>query len=92
MEEKYKDYLISFNNLDIYDKRKELTNELLDLIKTFHKINKDFNIDSHVLPIVCDDGSEEEYLTSLCSCIISLKELSAGTIKIIADNLYEKNN
>lgn len=91
MKEKYKDYLISFNNLDIYDKRKELTNELLDLIKTFHKINKDFNIDSHVLPIISDNYTEEEYLTSLCSCVLSLKEVSADTIKIILDNFYEKN-
>ena len=91
MEEKYKDYLISFNNLDVCDKRKELTNELLDLIKTFYKINKDFNIDSYVLPVVRDGITEEEYLTSLFSCILSLKEVSADTIKLILDNLYEKN-
>ena len=91
MVEKYKDYMISFNNLDIYDKRKELTSELFDLIKIFHKINKDFDIDSKVLPIVRDNDSEEEYLTSLYSCVLSLKEVSADTIKIILDKLYEKN-
>lgn len=90
MEEKYKDYMISFNNLDVYDKRNELINELLDLIKVFHKINKDFNVDSCILPIIKNDGTEEEYLTSLCSYVLSLKEVSASTIKIIFDNLYEK--
>jgi len=90
VEEKYKDYLISFNNLDVYDKRKEIIDELLDLIRTFYKINKDFNIDSQILPVVKDYGTEEEYLTRLCSCILSLKEVSAGTMQIILDNLYEK--
>lgn len=91
MKEKYKDYIISFNHLDIYDKRKELTNELLDLLKIFYKINKDFNIDCHVLPIINDSSTEEEYLTSLCSCVLSLKEVSSDTIKFILDNFYEKN-
>jgi len=90
VEEKYKDYLISFNNLDVYDKRKEIIDELFDLIRTFYKINKDFNIDSQILPVVKDYGTEEEYLTRLCSCILSLKEVSAGTMQIILDNLYEK--
>lgn len=90
MEEKYRDYLISFNKLDIYDKRKEIIDELLDLIKTFYKVNKDFNMETHILPIVKDDSTEEEYLTRLCSCILSLKEVSASAIKIILDNLYEK--
>ena len=90
MEEKYKDYLISFNNLDVHDKRKEIIDELLDLIRTFYKINRDFNIETQILPIVKDASTEEEYLTRLCSCILSLKEVSAGTIKIISDNLYEK--
>ena len=89
MEEKYKDYLISFNKLDIYDKREEITNELLDLIRTFYKLNKDFNVNSNILPIVKNEGTEEEFLTRLCSCILSLKEVSADTIKIMLDNLYE---
>ena len=39
MEEKYNNYLDAFSKLDIADKRQEIIDELLNIIKVFYKVN-----------------------------------------------------
>ena len=89
MEEKYNNYLDAFSKLDIADKRQEIINELLNIIKVFYKVNTDFNLNVKLLPVKSDYESEEEYLNSLISYVISLRELSSGAVNLIGDNLYE---
>ena len=88
MEEEYSNYIKAFGNLDDYDKKEEIIKNLKDLMEVFYKINVDFNIPTKVLP-VADNTSE--YLTEIFNYILSLKEMSASTLKIIADNLYEED-
>lgn len=89
MKEKYRDYVIAFNNLDIEDKRREVIENLERLIKLFHKVNIDFNEPTNILPVLKNANNEEEYLTKLFSYILTLKEVSAKTIDIILNNMYE---
>ena len=89
MEEKYNNYLDAFSKLDIADKRQEIIDELLNIIKVFYKVNTDFNLNVKLLPVKSDYKSEDEYLNSLISYVISLRELSSGAVNLIGDNLYE---
>ena len=89
MKEKYRDYIIAFNNLDLEDKRKEVIENLDGLIKLFYKVNIDFNEPTNILPVLKSANNEEEYLTKLFSYILTLKEVSAKTIDIMVNNMYE---
>ena len=83
MKEKYRDYVIAFNHLDLEDKRKEVIDNLESLIKLFNKVNIDFNEPTEILPVLNNASNEEEYLTKLFSYILTLKEVSATTIDIM---------
>ena len=89
MEEKYKNYVESFNGLDIFDKRSIIVENLEELIKLFHKVNVDFNNEHNILPVYKESETEDEYLSQLFTYIISLKEISADTVNLLLENMYD---
>lgn len=88
MEELYKKYLNSFNNLSLEDKRAYVVNNLEEMIKVLYKINLDYNKHCDIIP-AGEYETEEEYLTELFKTVITLKGVCGNTIGIISDNLYE---
>ena len=84
MEEKYRNYIVSFNVLEDDDKIDEIINNLKDLINVFYKVNNDLNINNNILPVTNDNT-----LTDIFTYILSLKKLTSGTLEAIYDNFYE---
>ena len=66
-----------------------MIDNLEGLIRLFHKVNIDFNEPTDILPVLKNANNEEEYLTKLFSYILTLKEISAKTIDIMLNNMYE---
>lgn len=91
MEEKYINYVKKFNELDISEKREYIINNLEELMKVFGKINIDFGKEFKFLPVTDDYETEEEFLTNIFTHILSLKEISAETINIIAEKFYRED-
>lgn len=89
MQEKYNNYLNSYKNLDIEEKKEIIISNLDELLKMFMKINIDFQRPNNILPIEEDYENDDEFLIKLFTQILTLKEISAETINIILDNFYE---
>lgn len=83
MEEKYLNYIGSFNKLDIESKKEEIKNNLYDLLKLLYFINKKIDNMNEVLPVYNNYSNDDEYLNLLFSYIISLKEENAKLIEKI---------
>lgn len=83
MEEKYLNYIRSFNKLDIESKKEEIKNNLYDLLKLLYFINKKIDNMNEVLPVYNNYSNDDEYLNLLFSYIISLKEENAKLIEKI---------
>lgn len=83
MEEKYLNYIRSFNKLDIESKKEEIKNNLYDLLKLLYFINKKIDNMNEVLPVYNNYSNDAEYLNLLFSYIISLKEENAKLIEKI---------
>lgn len=91
-EEKYNNYINSFKSLESTEKKEFIISELNELIKTFYKINIDFNKNDKLLPTEDDYETEDEFLIKIFTQILSLKEVSADTLSVILDNYYEGGN
>ena len=91
-EEKYNNYLNSFKNLDIDEKKEFIISDLNELINAFYKINTDFNKNSKMLPVEEDYETNDEFLDKIFTLIASLKEVSADTLSIILENFYKDDN
>ena len=83
MEEKYLNYIKSFNQLDIENKKEEIKNNLLELLKLLYFTNKKIDNMNDVLPIYNNYSNDDEYFNLLFSYIISLKEENAKLIEKI---------
>lgn len=91
-EEKYNNYINSFKSLDSTEKKEFIISELNELIKTFYKINIDFNKNDKLLPTEDDYETDDEFLDKIFTQILSLKEVSADTLSVFLDNYYEGGN
>ena len=78
--ESYYELVDSFKDLDVYDKKEEIINELLGLLKLLSVVNKNEGIMNEVLPIIQSHDDEDEYFDELFTIIISLKEECAKLI------------
>lgn len=83
MQDKYFNYIKSFNQLDIEDKKEEIKNNLYELLKLLYFINKEIDNMNEVLPICNNYSNDDEYFNLLFSYIISLKEENAKLIEKI---------
>ena len=83
MGEKYLNLVNSFKNLDIEDKKKEITKNIGELLILLYKVNNSFDYDNKALPVINDYDDEDEYYDMLFTCIISLKEENAKVIEKI---------
>ena len=80
MMESYYELVDSFKDLDVYDKKEEVINELLSLLKLLSVVNKNSDVMNEVLPVIQSYDDEEEYFDELFTIIISLKEECANLI------------
>ena len=80
MEERYIELINSFKKLDINDKRSEIHKNMLELLNLLYNVNKNINDMNDVLPIFSNYEDEKQFLDSLFSCIISIKEENAKLI------------
>ena len=80
MMESYYELVDSFKDLDVYDKKEEVINELLSLLKLISMVNKNKDIMNEILPVIQSYDDEEEYFDELFTIIISLKEECAKLI------------
>lgn len=84
----------AFKELDLIDKKKELADELTELAMVIRKLNNDININnmgdnSNFRKLYDINSSDDEYLVSIFSNIINLKEELAMYLDKISDVLYE---
>ena len=80
MMESYYELVDSFKDLDVYDKKEEIINELLSLLKLLSVVNKNSDVMNEVLPVIQSHDDEDEYFDELFTIIISLKEECAKLI------------
>ena len=83
MENKYIELVKAFKTMDIEDKKEDIMNQSLELLKLLYYINKKINKYNEVLPILSEYNNEDEYFNNLFTIIISLKEENAKLL----DNL-----
>ena len=83
MENKYIELIKSFKEMDIEDKKEDIMNQSLELLKLLYYVNKKINNYNEVLPILPEYNDEDEYFDKLFTIIISLKEENAKLL----DNL-----
>ena len=83
MENKYIELIKSFKEMDIEDKKEDIMNQSLELLKLLYYINKKINKYNEVLPILSEYNNEDEYFDNLFTIIISIKEENAKLL----DNL-----
>ena len=83
MLEKYKEYIDSFDELDKEDKQQAIIENIEELIKFLYKANKNFIDAPNILPVFKNPQNDDEFLKSIFTYILSLKELSAETVDIL---------
>lgn len=83
MQDKYLNYIKSFNQLDIEEKKEEIKNNLYEVLKLLYFTNKKIDNMNEVLPIYNNYSNDDEYFNLLFSYIISLKEENAKLIEKI---------
>jgi len=83
MENKYIELIKAFKEMDIEDKKEDIMNQSLELLKLLYYVNKKINNYNEVLPILPEYNDEDEYFDKLFTIIISLKEENAKLL----DNL-----
>lgn len=81
MEESYLNYIKSFKQLDIEDKKEEIKTSLYDVLKLLYFINKKIDDMNDALPIYNSYSNDDEYFNLLFSYIISLKEETAKLLE-----------
>ena len=81
MEKRYLDLVKDFKELDIEDKKEEIANNLLELLKLLYVINKEIDLDNTLLPIYNNSMNDDEYFTKIFTYIISLKEENAKLLE-----------
>lgn len=86
MKEEYFNYIKSFNQLDIEDKKEEIKNNLYELLNLLYFTNKKIDNMNEVLPIYNNYSNDDEYFNLLFSYIISLKEENAKLIEKINES------
>ena len=87
MLEKYKEYIDSFDDLDKEDKQQAIIENIEELIKFLYKANKNFIDAPNILPVFKNPQNDDEFLKSILTYILSLKELSAETVDILIEEI-----
>lgn len=87
MLEKYKEYIDSFDELDKEDKQQAIIENIEELIKFLYKANKNFIDAPNILPVFKNPQNDDEFLKSIFTYILSLKELSAETVDILIEEI-----
>ena len=87
MLEKYKEYIDSFDELDKEDKQQAIIENIEELIKFLYKANKNFIDAPNILPVFKNPQNDDEFLKSIFTYILSLKELSAETVYILIEEI-----
>ena len=83
MIDKYINYFNSFKVLETEDKKEEIINHFKHLIELLYKINKSYDNNNEILPILDKYETDEEFLDLLFTYIITLKEENAKMIENI---------
>ena len=81
MTEEYYKYYEAFKNLDVEDKKKELSKNLHELTMLLYQTNNKLLEENNALPIIGEYKDDDEYLNHLFTYIISLKEENAKLIE-----------
>ena len=87
MLEKYKEYIDSFDELDKEDKQQAIIENIEELIKFLYKANRNFVDTTNILPVFKNPQNDDEFLKSIFTYILSLKELSAETVDILMEEV-----
>ena len=85
MIEKYIKYVNAFEQLYEEDKKKEIVNQLKDLLEILYNINYDVNDKNELLPII-DSFEDERFLSQVFTCILSIKEENAKILDYLLDS------
>ncbi len=87
-----------YKNLDIYDKRNELADELSEFISIIQKLKADIGEKNNSdvlfdLDFLYDEKlNEDQYLTNLYKNILNIKEELAIYLNKVTDLYYENEN
>ena len=88
MEEKYLRLVYEFKKLDIEDKKSEISKNMLELLQLLYYTNKKIDNMESPLPVSSSYDDEDEFLDSIFTYIISIKEENAKLI----DNINKMMN
>ena len=90
MEQKYNNYLDSFNNLDVDEKREHLLLLLKNIFNEANDINNKLGINSDVY-ISDEYESEDDYLKVMFNYLVNLKILSKDNLEYLLRSFKWKN-
>lgn len=86
MIDSYVNYVNVFKELDNEDKKEEIIKNFKELVIALNEVNKRMNINDINLSIYDKMDSDEEFLMSLFTYSIVLKEEYAKILKVIMKN------
>ena len=90
MDQKYSNYLESFNSLDVDEKREHLLLLLKDVFDEASDINNKLGINSDVY-ISDEYESEDDYLKVMFNYLVNLKILSKDNLEYLLRSFKWKN-
>ena len=90
MDQKYSNYLESFNSLDVDEKREHLLLLLKDVFDEANDINNKLGINSDVY-ISDEYESEDDYLKVMFNYLVNLKILSKDNLEYLLRSFKWKN-
>ena len=90
MDQKYSNYLESFNSLDVDEKREHLLLLLKDIFDEANDINNKLGINSDVY-ISDEYESEDDYLKVMFNYLVNLKILSKDNLEYLLRSFKWKN-
>ena len=95
MKKELDNYVDTFKNLDLETQREELIKLVKEMIGVFQKISKDFKfntdfiVNHELLDLNKASCSEKDFLEGMLVYLLNLGEISASSIELISDNLYQ---
>ena len=85
MKEEYLKYILAFKKLSTEDKKEEITNQLIDLIKFIDIANKKIDNENEILPVLTQVENDDEYLVQIFTLILALKEENGKFVNSLID-------
>lgn len=84
MIEKYIKYVNAFEQLDDEDKKKEIINQLKELLEILYSVNCNMDNKNELLPVI-DSLKDEKFLSQVLTYILSIKEENAKILDYLLD-------